>query len=417
MEGVFAVEKELEQIVQKAIKGDQTALETLLRMKMKKIYAIARMLTDENNYEDAAQDALYNIVKYIHTVQKAAYFDTWMYRVIKNACATKTKKMQAVQQVDILTEDEEMDADYFNESKYEFLPEEFLLQKEKCALVIHCVEALPEQYKEVLVLKHFQGLSPGEISRTLRIPTKKVYNSLARARKYLKQALETATGERLAFVAVPMGSAGMLSQILFAGSELAVCPYVLEAASANVTGLVSAGLQGAVHGAVACGGLAAVKAISVMTAAAVTVTGITLAVSLPRARDMPEAPVSSAGQVNAAIGEAQEASADEISIPLEILTLKDMIGAGEAEMLEDMAQNGTTQLQLQAFLAEIGAENVRMADDGDVQFAVYSVQKQEMLLVLSCKITVGAGAQVRYTFGKQGEIEIPDGMDLVLMFQ
>lgn len=52
-----------------------------------------------------------------------------------------------------------------------------------------CMQRLPRQYREVLVLTYFEGFSVAEVCRILRKTAKQVYNLLARAKTALKELL------------------------------------------------------------------------------------------------------------------------------------------------------------------------------------------------------------------------------------
>lgn len=55
--------------------------------------------------------------------------------------------------------------------------------------VYRCMQALPEQYKEVLHLTYFEGFSPAEVSHILKRSPKQVYNLLSRSKNALRELL------------------------------------------------------------------------------------------------------------------------------------------------------------------------------------------------------------------------------------
>lgn len=67
--------------------------------------------------------------------------------------------------------------------------------EERARAVHGAMEKLPEEYREAVYLKYFEGLSPEEIARVTGRRIKRVYNLLARGRAAMKEIL-TAEGIR-----------------------------------------------------------------------------------------------------------------------------------------------------------------------------------------------------------------------------
>jgi RNA polymerase sigma-70 factor (ECF subfamily) len=72
-------------------------------------------------------------------------------------------------------------------------PEEQLLQQHTVALVRAALEQLPADFREVIVLREFEGLSYKEIAAVVRVPVGTVMSRLARARERLMAVLKLAT--------------------------------------------------------------------------------------------------------------------------------------------------------------------------------------------------------------------------------
>jgi len=71
-------------------------------------------------------------------------------------------------------------------------PEERLLQQHTVARVRTAVEQLPDDFREVIVLREIEGLSYKEIAAVMRVPLGTVMSRLARARERLLAALKAA---------------------------------------------------------------------------------------------------------------------------------------------------------------------------------------------------------------------------------
>jgi len=70
--------------------------------------------------------------------------------------------------------------------------ESILLNQAALGSLNDCLEALPLEYREAIVLRELDELSYKEISDIARVPVGTVMSRLARARKRLQQCLEGA---------------------------------------------------------------------------------------------------------------------------------------------------------------------------------------------------------------------------------
>jgi RNA polymerase sigma-70 factor (ECF subfamily) len=69
-------------------------------------------------------------------------------------------------------------------------PEVLVERNERSVRLWEEISKLPHEFKEIIILKHFQGFSYKEISRMLNIPMGSVMSRLYYARKKLKDNLE-----------------------------------------------------------------------------------------------------------------------------------------------------------------------------------------------------------------------------------
>ncbi len=69
-------------------------------------------------------------------------------------------------------------------------PESDAVLSERDETLYRCMQALPEDYRQVLQLSFFDGFSVRDICNIMKKSTKQVYNLLARAKVSLKQLLE-----------------------------------------------------------------------------------------------------------------------------------------------------------------------------------------------------------------------------------
>ena len=81
-------------------------------------------------------------------------------------------------------------------SRYESVsPAAILEHSEDAALISEAMDELPAEFREILTLRHQEGLSYKEIANIAQIPAGTVMSRLARARGKLKEYLATRIGK------------------------------------------------------------------------------------------------------------------------------------------------------------------------------------------------------------------------------
>ena len=68
-------------------------------------------------------------------------------------------------------------------------PETLFSRKLLRSEIVHAIDALPEAFREVIVLREIEGFSYAEIARLLDCPPGTVMSRLARARQFLRRLL------------------------------------------------------------------------------------------------------------------------------------------------------------------------------------------------------------------------------------
>jgi RNA polymerase sigma-70 factor (ECF subfamily) len=76
-------------------------------------------------------------------------------------------------------------------------PEQVLLQNDSANLLRQALERLPERFREVLILREFEGMSYREISEITGMAPGTVMSSLSRARSRLRQSLASMADESI----------------------------------------------------------------------------------------------------------------------------------------------------------------------------------------------------------------------------
>jgi RNA polymerase sigma-70 factor (ECF subfamily) len=146
------------------------------------------LLRNEEDAQDVVQEA------YLRAFKSFGGFHgsngrAWLLTIVRNTSYTLLKKNRAV---DLTTTfDEEIHASGHDSVS----PATILEQSENADLVREAMDTLPVDFREVLVLRHLEGLSYNEIADIAQIPPGTVMSRLARARGKLKECLAARIGK------------------------------------------------------------------------------------------------------------------------------------------------------------------------------------------------------------------------------
>lgn len=162
-----------ELLIKKAKKGDSDSLYKLISLIKNDLYRVAfSYLKNEEDSLEAIQEASYRIFKNISKLKNPKYFKTWAIRIIINYCCDELKRRNKV----VVTN---KSIDKIND---------FENKAEELTLKMYLSE-LDLKYREVLILKYFEGYSIKEIAYLLSIPEGTVKTRLSRGLGVLEKKL------------------------------------------------------------------------------------------------------------------------------------------------------------------------------------------------------------------------------------
>ena len=179
--------------------GDAGAYEELVRAHGGRMLAVARRLVrNQSDAEDCVQEAFLNAFQNIDRFEGRAGLGTWLHRIVVNAALgrirTRTRRAEGSIE-DLLPE---FDADGIRmdgEPSGGNLPESILESAEIRQHVRGRIDALPESYRNVLLLRDIEGYDTDETATFLGMTSGAVKTRLHRARAALKTLLERVVRE------------------------------------------------------------------------------------------------------------------------------------------------------------------------------------------------------------------------------
>jgi RNA polymerase sigma-70 factor (ECF subfamily) len=154
-----------------------------------------RMLGDAHRGEDLAQEAFVRLYAKRHEYQPTARFSTYLWRVALNLCYDELRRLKRRSETSLDTEGmrgEEGFSILDTQASLEPGPDEELAQSEQAALVRDALQKLPEHYRSVVVLRHYENLKFREIADVLEIPEGTVKSRMAEGLSILEEILTRA---------------------------------------------------------------------------------------------------------------------------------------------------------------------------------------------------------------------------------
>jgi RNA polymerase sigma-70 factor (ECF subfamily) len=184
-------------LVERLRGGDTAALEALMERYASRVYRLAHGITrNEADAEEVVQDVFLAVFRKIHTFEGRAALGSWIYRVATNAALITRRGRRGDREVSFDPQLPTFLPDGHRAGDRDFLltdwsqtPETELLSQETRAILDRAIDALPAQYRAVLVLRDVEGLSNEEVAEAVGDSGAAVKSRLHRARMALREAL------------------------------------------------------------------------------------------------------------------------------------------------------------------------------------------------------------------------------------
>ncbi len=176
--------------ITKVLAGDPSAYR-FLQKKYKKVIAalIRRMIKDEDDIEDLAQETFIKAYNALSTFQFGYSFSSWLYRIASNNCIDflRKKRFNVVSLDQPIGQSE--DEQYMEVEDNTYLPDLDVLSEERRSALVAAIDGLPDNYRQIIKMRHEDELDYMQIAEMLSLPLGTVKAHLFRARKMLQDSL------------------------------------------------------------------------------------------------------------------------------------------------------------------------------------------------------------------------------------
>jgi RNA polymerase sigma-70 factor (ECF subfamily) len=154
----------------------------------------ARMTGDTHAAEDLAQTVFVRVFARRRDWEPAARFSTFLWRIALNLCHDELRRSRRRGECSLEALDEDSGGSLQLISNDEPAPDEQADTRERGEMVRHALLKLAPHYREVVVLRHYEGMKFHEIGRVLEIPEgtakSRMSEALTQLSRFLKNVKE-----------------------------------------------------------------------------------------------------------------------------------------------------------------------------------------------------------------------------------
>ena len=179
-------------LITSAQRGDLDSFNTLVLHYQDIVFNTAlRILSDEDRAADASQEAFISAFRAIQSYRGGS-FKAWLLRTVTNACYDELRRQKRRPTTPL--EPETDDGDEMDSPRWladpNLTPDQQLETDELEHAIQHCLDALPTDFRAVVVMADIEGLDYTEVAAAAHVPLGTVKSRLARARLRLRECLQ-----------------------------------------------------------------------------------------------------------------------------------------------------------------------------------------------------------------------------------
>jgi RNA polymerase sigma-70 factor (ECF subfamily) len=153
------------------------------------LYTLARyLLRDPSDAEDAVQECYLRALRHFDTLRSSEEVKPWLLAILRNVCRVEFGRRSRVLLYDVKAEPDNVKETIPLWREAQESPETETLRKLEAETIQGLVAALPDVFREVIVLREVEDLSYQEIATIVGAPLGTVMSRLARGRTMLREA-------------------------------------------------------------------------------------------------------------------------------------------------------------------------------------------------------------------------------------
>ena len=168
--------------------GDMEAFRELIETHQSRVIGtVAKMLGDDSDAEDIAQQVFIRIWNSAARYEPNAKFTTWLFTITRNLVFNEARRRRRHPALPLEREQDERA--FQAEDTHTKAPSAVLLETEMQETIQTAIDGLPEVQRMAVVLRRYQDVSYEEIASILKLSVPAVKSVLFRARTELRERL------------------------------------------------------------------------------------------------------------------------------------------------------------------------------------------------------------------------------------
>jgi RNA polymerase sigma-70 factor (ECF subfamily) len=185
------------EVVARVLAGDISLFEILMRRYNQRLFRVARgILTDDAEAEDVVQEAYMRAFRELANFRGEALFSTWLTRIACHEALARARKRQRLVRL-VPRPSEAGDGEPPDPPSRAIDPEREMENRQLQKVLREAVDLLPDPLRAVFCLREIEGLSTEETAGALDLTTENVRVRLHRAKRSLRQTLDTRIGREV----------------------------------------------------------------------------------------------------------------------------------------------------------------------------------------------------------------------------
>lgn len=182
------------EVVVRVRNGETALFEILMRRHNQRVYRVARaVVKDEMEAEDVMQQAYINAFTHLRQFEDRAQFSTWLTRITVHEALSRRRKRRPEESLS--NDDHEVTGEIMAAlTSPQADPERQAYAGELNRVLEAAVDALPETYRTVFMLRDIEGLSTSETASGLDLGEEAVKTRLHRARAMVRRSVTERIG-------------------------------------------------------------------------------------------------------------------------------------------------------------------------------------------------------------------------------
>lgn len=182
--------QEQSELIARIVDGETELFEQLVLEHQSLVYNLAlRMVANPADAEDCAQEAFIRAFRSLASFRGRSNFSSWLYRVTTNVCLDHLRARKRRAETGLTTADERGEETELPIPDPSDGPETLAEKRERREAVQRCLRRLPDDFRQVLLLREVCGLSYDEIARETKFEIGTVKSRIFRARRKLGDLL------------------------------------------------------------------------------------------------------------------------------------------------------------------------------------------------------------------------------------